>query len=233
MASHVIAVMVTTIGYYIFHCNSQSLLGVDFAGSVISTTDFECLQSEGFDFIITRAWHSYGAFDDTAVSNLQNAQAAGYSSSATEVYMFPCADSAASAKNQMQTMIDSLSSANVNYGAVWLDIEENPDSGCSWADNDIDTNCDIIIALGNTTAANGINIGVYSSYYEWGNVFFSDYTACSQPAQYGWKLWYADYDGEQNFDDFEAFGGWSSPIMKQYYGDASECGLDVDLNYIP
>ena len=226
--------IVTTIAfiYNIQHCTSQ-LNGVDFAGAVLSTSDFQCLQQEGYDFIIARAWHSYGAFDSDSVSNLENAQSAGYTSSATEVYMFPCASSAASAKQQMQSMIDSLSSSGVEYGAVWLDIEDNPDSDCSWENNDIDTNCDIIIALGNTTAENGINIGVYSSYYEWGNVFFGDYTACSQPAEYGWKVWYADYDDQENFDDFKAFGGWSSPIMKQYEGDASVCGLDVDLNWIP
>ena len=228
-----VSILITTIAFYnIDQCRSQ-VNGVDFGGSVISTTDFQCLKQSGYDFIIARAWHSYGAFDTDSITNLQNAQSAGYTSSATEVYMFPCASSATSAKEQMQSMIDSLSNGGVEYGAIWLDIEENPDSDCSWTNNDIDTNCDIIIALGNTTAENGINIGVYSSYYEWGNVFSGDYTACSQPAKYGWKVWYADYDDEQNFDDFKAFGGWTSPIAKQYEGDASVCGVDVDLNWIP
>lgn len=44
---------------------------------------------------------------------------------------------------------------------------------------------------------------------------------------------YAHYDGEQNYNDFSPFGGWSRPSIKQYAGDASLCGLDVDLNWYP
>ena len=65
----------------------ESHNGVDFAGTVYSESDFECLKKSGYDFIITRAWHSYGAFDDTAVDNLKNAQKGGFSVKNTSVYM--------------------------------------------------------------------------------------------------------------------------------------------------
>ena len=75
---------------------------------------------------------------------------------------------------------------------------------------------------------------LYSNHAEWGEyVFHGDYTACSQPAKAGWPLWYADYDGAQNFNDFEAFGGWTKPVAKQYAGDKTVCGQDVDLNWEP
>ena len=74
----------------------------------------------------------------------------------------------------------------------------------------------------------------YSNHNEWGsNVFFGDYGACAAPAKQGWPLWYADYDGAKSFNDFEAFGGWTKPVAKQYAGDATVCGQDVDLNWEP
>ena len=41
-------------------------------------------------------------------------------------------------------------------------------------------------------------------------------------------LWYAHYDSWMTFDDFSLFGGWTSPIMKQYTGDATLCDTSVD-----
>ena len=156
-----------------------STSGFDFAGTVFSTSDFECMMDKGYEYMIVRAWESIGSFDSDAPSNLKNAQSAGYAVANTSVYMFPCASTAESAAKQMQTMIDNL--ADYEYGMIWLDIEDNPSSGCSWSQNDIDTNCDIIIALGNTTTQNGKKVGVYSNYNEWSSyVFFGDSGACSQ-----------------------------------------------------
>ena len=44
---------------------------------------------------------------------------------------------------------------------------------------------------------------------------------------------YAHYDEDPSFDDFEAFGGWSSPAMKQYNDGPATCGLALDYNYKP
>ena len=168
---------ITTISSLLI--STQATSGFDFADAVFSVSDFECLAEKGYEYMIVRAWESIGSFDDDAPSNLKNAQSAGYASANTSVYMFPCASTADSAKAQMQTMIDDLK--DYDYGMIWLDIEENPSSGCSWSDNDIDTNCDIIIALGNTTVENGKKVGVYSNYNEWSSyVFFGDSGACSQ-----------------------------------------------------
>lgn len=46
-----------------------------------------------------------------------------------------------------------------------------------------------------------------------------------------YPLWYAHYDGSASFSDFRPFGGWSHPAIKQYRGDATVCGVGVDLNY--
>ncbi len=44
---------------------------------------------------------------------------------------------------------------------------------------------------------------------------------------------YAHYDNDPSFDDFSGFGGWSSPSMKQYQGDQTVCGIDLDENFSP
>ena len=141
----------------------QAYLGIDAAGSVISVTDYKCLKNDGYEYIITRAWESIGQMDGAAASNLRNAQSAGYSVKNTSVYMFPCASTANSATAQMNTMIANLKKDGVEYDMIWLDIEYNPDGGCSWAKNNIDTNCDIVLALGYAATNNSKKVGIYRS----------------------------------------------------------------------
>ncbi len=43
-------------------------------------------------------------------------------------------------------------------------------------------------------------------------------------------LWYAHYDGIENFDDFVPFGGWAKPFMKQYAENQTVAGILCDLN---
>ena len=42
---------------------------------------------------------------------------------------------------------------------------------------------------------------------------------------------YAHYDNDPSFGDFNPFGGWKEPAIKQYSGDRTICGAGVDLNY--
>lgn len=64
----------------------------------------------------------------------------------------------------------------------------------------------------------------------WTNIFGSK-SAC--PGVAANKLWYAHYDGSASFSDFSAFGGWAKPTMKQFAGDLTVCGVDLDKNYHP
>lgn len=38
---------------------------------------------------------------------------------------------------------------------------------------------------------------------------------------------YAHYDNNPSFSDFQQFGGWSHPGIKQYAGDATVCGKGI------
>jgi len=80
--------------------------GVDLSSA---TSDWSCLhQDDAVDFMITRAWMSYGAFDSTAPGNLKNAQAAGIPY--TDVYLFPCTSQTAT--YQVDTMMTDLANGD-------------------------------------------------------------------------------------------------------------------------
>jgi len=121
---------------------------------------------------------------------------------------------------QMDTLINGLGSSN--YGMIWLDIER-----LSWPANQA-ANRVFITDLISAGKAKGKNIGVYTNYNNWQSIVGLDWTGASSL-----PLWYAHYDNSPNFGDFVPFGGWTKPAIKQYAGDATVCGVSVDLNWYP
>jgi GH25 family lysozyme M1 (1,4-beta-N-acetylmuramidase) len=115
------------------------------------------------------------------------------------------------------------------YGSVWIDVETNPSSGCSWSGHDSASNCQFLTDVLNRVKSHGKNVGIYASRYMWQSIFGS-FTACSSVASH--PLWYAHYDNSASFSDFVAFGGWTKPHAKQYQGDTTLCGAGVDKNFI-
>jgi GH25 family lysozyme M1 (1,4-beta-N-acetylmuramidase) len=105
---------------------------------------------------------------------------------------------------------------------VWLDIE-----GSQYWSNSQSDNRNFFNGLVSELKRQGQTIGVYTSKSQW------------EPIMGNWDggshypLWYAHYDGEKSFSDFTPFGGWSSPNIKQYKGDATLCSSGVDLNWYP
>jgi len=76
-------------------------------------------------------------------------------------------------------------------------------------------------------------LGVYSSLYSWESVMGSQ--SANTPLLQALPVWYAHYDGNANFNDaaYYKFGGYTKPSIKQYVGDTSRCGLNVDLDWYP
>ena len=70
--------------------------------------------------------------------------------------------------------------------------------------------------------------GVYTRSSQWGPIMGSEYRGGSSH-----QLWYAHYDDSPSFNDFSPFGGWNKPAIKQYVGDASVCGSNVDKDWYP
>jgi hypothetical protein len=138
--------------------------------------------------------------------------------------MFPCRGKSAS--GQVQELISGL--AGVNYGMIWVDVETNPSTGCSYADSSHAFNCQFITDVISAIRSHGKSPGVYSSYYMWESIM----GAAGNCAGHGSApLWYAHYDNVESFSDFRAFGGWTKPNMKQYQGDVTLCGAGVDKSW--
>jgi GH25 family lysozyme M1 (1,4-beta-N-acetylmuramidase) len=76
--------------------------------------------------------------------------------------------------------------------------------------------------------AAGKEVGIYASHYMWTGIF-GGVDNCA--AFTGVPLWYPHYDHSQSFADFQAFGSWKAPTVKQYAGTTNMCGGSVDLNY--
>ena len=193
--------------------------GVD-VSQLFSTSTYHCIKNNGNSFAIIRGYCSYGGVDANIHSNLNNAKAAGL---ATDIYMFPCRGKSANA--QVDQMVSAI--ANSLYGMVWIDVETNPSTGCGWG-SDHAGNCNFVTEIINRIKSHGKTPGVYSSKVMWTNIMGSA-SACTAASSH--QLWYAHYDNNPSFSDFQPFGGWSKPHMKQYQGDVTLCGAGVDKNF--
>lgn len=64
----------------------SAVLGVD-VSQLFTTSTYQCMKSNGYQFAIIRGYCSFGGIDHNAVQSLKNAKAAGL---ITDIYMFPC-----------------------------------------------------------------------------------------------------------------------------------------------
>ena len=194
--------------------------GVDIAEAV-SVSSIECLKDLGYDsYFIFRAWRSLGKFDSNAATTNKNALSAGFTASNIDAYFYPCY-SCGDAAGQVATFWSSVTSNSMKFYRLWFDIEGTWSSSKS-------NNKSFFEALVSKATSIGINSGIYSSYYQWENIFGLSYKFSKAGS---WPIWYAHYDNSKSFSDFNAFGGWTSPYMKQYAGDMTACSHDVDYNY--
>lgn len=106
-----------------------------------------------------------------------------------------------------------------------LDIE----GGTTYWSSSVSSNQQFFEGLVSAANSLKLNVGVYTSASQWKPIMGSTYTGGSR-----YPLWYAHYDNSESFSDFQAFGGWSTPTMKQYMGDVPLCSASgVDKNWTP
>ena len=195
---------------------------VDYANAYPLSTH-ECWKKDGVTQAIARAWRSYGSFDPNAPTNIAHCHSAGFAH--VDIYMFPCRGK--SATTQVAEMIKGMEGHD--YGKIWLDIETNPSSGCSWTQGSGSSNCHFVTELVDAVKSHGKVPGIYSSYYMWESIM-GGAKNCAGVSEV--PIWYAHYDNTASFSDWKDFGGWKKPFMKQYKGDESLCGADVDISFV-
>ncbi|EGG24960.1 glycoside hydrolase family 25 protein [Cavenderia fasciculata] len=196
---------------------SAATLGVDISsGSDISS--FSCLKSNGYSFAIIRCWESVGQPDSNCPHSMYNAWDGGMAD--VDAYMFPCF-SCGNGAGQVESMVNYIKSYNAKYGMVWFDIEG---PGVYWSDNQADNQAFFNSMVAGAHAV-GAKVGIYTSASQWIPIMGNWAGGASFP------LWYAHYDDNPSFSDFQPFGGWNTPAIKQYNGDVTVCGLGVDQNW--
>jgi len=199
-------------------------VGIDTSGGDCdgaSSSDFTCLHNSGYDFAIIQTWQGGYGYTSKIADCVSWAWSAGFAH--VDVYIFMCPECSGNgdAASVVSTVFNNLKNAGVKYGMIWFDIEQ-----CDGCWGSASTNAAYIAAACNEAISLGAHIGIYSSMYEWSQTMGGSTAFTKYP------LWYADWDGEQDFNDGGyKFGGWTSPAMKQY-SDNGPC-MDVDSNWYP
>jgi len=200
----------------------ESTYGMDISAACTGI-DWNCLVSNGYTFAIIQTWQGGYQFNSNIGSCVSGAWNAGMKHVDIYAFMCPLCDGNNPASSAISAISQGIS--GVDFGMLWIDVEQC--EGC-W-NNDDASNCAYVAEAASAATSAGFNVGIYSSEGSWASTV-GDCTSVSN-----YPLWYAHYDGEANFDDSWAyeFGGWTSPAMKQFSGDATVCGDDIDQDWYP
>ncbi|KAE9546249.1 hypothetical protein FO519_010539, partial [Halicephalobus sp. NKZ332] len=187
----------------------------------VSESGFKCLWDHSYRFFVARVYRSTGAYDTTGIQNIKNARAAGWKD--VDGYIFPCLSSSCpSAKTQVANTVNELHAKGAQFGMIWLDIEK-----LAWP-ADHNHNRAFISEMMQELDALKVNYGIYTNNYMWGSIV-GDWSGGSHR-----PLWWADYNGRQDFSGFKPFGGWSKPTIHQYSGSVNgPCGVNMDQSWYP
>ncbi|KAJ3447335.1 lysozyme protein [Anaeramoeba flamelloides] len=211
--------------FALLYIETESTLGLD-----ISTTDcgeitldqWKCHVNEGKEFAIVEAFRGGYQIGEHLVECVANAWKAGMKH--VDVYVFMCPNCRGNnpPETAVKTIVNYLSEHNVKYGMMWFDIEL-----CTGCWNSASENAQWIKRAVDQAKSMGVNVGIYSSHYEWGATVGS-YEGFKDLPQ-----WYAHYDNNPSFSDSWAYqyGGWTKPSIKQYNDHSTNCYTNVDVDY--
>ncbi|CAL6024979.1 Glycosyl_hydrolase family 25 protein [Hexamita inflata] len=185
----------------------------------VSQATMNCLYANGYRFGVIEAQIGT-TFNNNAIADYQRAKAAGIKN--IDFYIFPTTQQ--DARSQVRNTIQKLQNAGVLSGnMVWLDVENINLFYPTYAQNQNFISA-MLSEMSNMLGAK--RVGVYSNWVQWQSIVGSNW-AGAQPHQ----IWYPHYDNWQSFADFQPFGGWTKPSIKQYQGDVAECSTTIDRNF--
>jgi hypothetical protein len=189
----------------------------------VSVSDYQCLYDASYRFAIFQAQSNNGAYSSNLKNNVKNALAAGIKN--IDTYIFP--DIHMDAASQVRSTISKMRADGVpSKGMIWLDVENtslyfsNKSQNVSFLHTVMDT-CN----ANWTGCGNKYCCGIYANWTQWSAIMGSD-TSFSK-----YQLWYPHYDGHTSFSDFQPFGGWTKPNIKQFAGTTDRCGTQIDKNF--
>ncbi|EGC39437.1 hypothetical protein DICPUDRAFT_20023, partial [Dictyostelium purpureum] len=198
--------------------------GIDISSptsKTVTSTQWSCLAKQNTKAII-QVWSGGYGYNTNIASSVSAAKSAGIQT--VDLYAFLCSQCSGNSPSSsaIKTLVSNLRSQNVEFGTLWIDVEQ-----CSNCWGSTSTNAQFVVEAVQTAQQLGVSVGVYSSIGEWSQTVGSLNSLSSFP------LWYAHYDNVPAFSDssFYQFGSWSSPAMKQYAGNTQQCGVSVDLDF--
>lgn len=191
----------------------------------MSTATLECLHAAGFEYAVFECWTNgdLGHYHEECEQNIANAHAAGFG--LVDAYMFPSRDGDPS--SQVKTLVNNLREADVDFGAVMLDVEGDD----YWLPHSQEDNRAFMDAIKKALEDLNQRYFVYSG-SKWPDYFGDDYTAFSHV-----PLVYAHYDNVPSFYDYYmVYGGWETPAGKQFYDGIDPeilCDIPLDWDWSP
>jgi len=211
---------------------SKASNGIDMSSGICSSmnqTNWNCLRNQANNFAIIQTFSGGYGFNTKISTCVSEARTAGFLY--VDVYAYICPNCVGNnpIATTMTTMINNLKT--VNYGMLWIDIEECGAPGTCWSATNFTANADFIQTAVQTAINANVSVGIYSSEGEWSTVLGTT----SRVVFPSVPLWYAHYDNVAAFSDttYYQFGGWTKPNIKQYSGSATQCSISVDLNWYP
>ncbi|VDK60732.1 unnamed protein product [Cylicostephanus goldi] len=139
----------------------------------------------------------------------------------TEVYMTPQPNSVKTGSQQFDEMYGGLKNANINVRSVWVTSPVN------WFSSST-SNINFLNSILSRANQYGLSIGIYTSIYDWNQI--TGGATINNAMLWYWNTYGSGVSNESppNYNDFRAFGGWSTPSVKQFAQVESVCGVTVN-----
>ncbi|KAI6184533.1 hypothetical protein M3Y97_00606700 [Aphelenchoides bicaudatus] len=191
-----------------------------------SQSTFNCLYNSGNNLVFLRIYNANnnGGVDTTGVNNVYYAVNAGLG---YEVFFTPATNNVKSGGSQFTEGYNYAIGQGLRLNRVWLQVTSPVNWGTSTSQN-----INLIKSFISTASSYGINVGIYTNWYDWQQI-----TGGTSSISNIYALWYWNANGvgssgetAQNANDFVPFGPFSSAMIKQYGIGESQCSVSVNKN---
>lgn len=208
--------------FALFVAVAAANLAADLSGLALSRQTLSCLSGQNVTKVILEISDEQGVTNRDFLNGYIYSKDAGI---ATVDALVIVNDNFTS--NWLSTTITSALPASFN-GTVWLQVLDSPKLWNQTISRRIAYLETLVLAF----KQNGFKVGTYSNANTWQSVFGSQ-SAGSDTLKLA-SVWYANDNGNQNFDDFSyaGFGTWTKPVLKNCQNSIYTCYTNfVSLDY--
>ncbi|CAB3398697.1 unnamed protein product [Caenorhabditis bovis] len=198
---------------------------IDIADAM-SISQMNCLKFEGYRTIFVRAFFN-NSFDPNCVQNILNAHKAGLG---IEIYIRPNVTAGIKAFEQVDSVVGELKKHSIDIRSIWIQVT----SPIEWSQSELHRLM-FIANMIERIRHHGLNVGVYTSNYDWRLITGDWMKAGDEVMLWYWHVIATGVDGETTptFDDFRPFGGWQKPAVKQFGQFEKVCNVAANRNVYP